>query len=149
MTHRFPGSPRWVVYGGAMVAALAAGCSGGSFKTAEVTGVVKLDGEPIERVALEFEPAIEGVKEILPTAYGMTDAEGRYRVTRVGNGGSEAAGAVVGTNIVRLSAPEGSTAKIHPHYFGDGALRFEVKPGPNVFDIELVKNPLAPKPRGK
>jgi len=132
-----------------LLAVFLSGCSGTRFQTAEVTGTVKLDGEPVEKVALEFEPAIEGVKEILPTAYGMTDAEGRYRVTRVGGQKGGAPGAVIGTNIVRISAPEGSTAKVHPHYAGDGALRFEVKPGPNVFDIELVANPLAGKPRGK
>lgn len=132
-----------------VLAVAAMGCSGERWPTAEVTGTVKLDGEPVEKVALEFEPVIEGVKEVPPTAYGMTDAEGRYRVTRVGGPKGGAPGAVVGTNIVRVSAPEGSTAKVHPHYAGDGALRFEVRPGPNVFDIELVKNPLAAKPRGK
>lgn len=133
----------------AVAAVLVGGCAQNSFQTAEVTGTVKLDGEPVEKVALEFEPAIEGVKEILPTAYGMTDAEGRYRVTRVGGRKGGAPGAVVGTNIVRLSAPEGSAAKVHPHYSGEGSLRFEVRPGPNVFDIDLVMKPLSSKPRGK
>ncbi len=50
---------------------------------------------------------------------------------------------VVGMNTVRVSAPEGSAAKVHPHYADEGAFQFEVKAGPNVFDIDLMKNPLA------
>ena len=117
------------------------GCSAEKFKTAEVTGTVMLEGTPVEGVSLEFEPVRTGA-EIPPTAYGSTDAEGKYRLTRVGGKGGRP-GAVVGMNTVRVSAPEGSTATVHPRYADEGALQFEVKAGPNVFDIDLVKNPLA------
>lgn len=122
-------------------AAFGAGCSAEKFKTAEVTGTVTLEGTPVEGVSLEFEPLRTGA-EIPPTAYGSTDAEGKYRLTRVGGKGGRP-GAVVGMNTVRVSAPEGSTAKVHPHYADEGAFQFEVKAGPNVFDIDLMKNPLA------
>jgi hypothetical protein len=122
-------------------AAFGAGCSAEKFKTAEVTGTVTLEGTPVEGVSLEFEPHRTGA-EIPPTAYGSTDAEGKYRLTRVGGRGGRP-GAVVGMNTVRVSAPEGSSAKVHPHYADEGALQFEVQAGPNVFDIDLVKNPLA------
>ena len=122
-------------------AAFGGGCSAEKFKTAEVTGTVMLEGKPVEGVSLEFEPVRTGA-EIPPTAYGSTDAEGKYRLTRVGGKGGRP-GAVVGMNTVRVSAPEGSTATVHPHYADEGALQFEVKAGPNVFDIDLVKNPLA------
>lgn len=117
------------------------GCSRQSFSTAEVTGKVTLDGAPVAGVSLEFEPGRVG-KEILPTGYGSTDAEGAYRVTRVGN----KPGAVVGKNLVRVTTYEGSVSKIHPHYSTDeGAFQFEVKEGQNVFNVELVKNPLQKK----
>jgi hypothetical protein len=122
-------------------AAFGAGCSAEKFKTAEVTGTVTLEGTPVEGVSVEFEPVRTGA-EIPPTAYGSTDAEGKYRLTRVGGKGGRP-GAVVGMNTVRVSAPEGSTAKVHPHYADECAFQFEVKAGPNVFDIDLMKNPLA------
>ncbi len=121
--------------------ALFPGCSAEKFKTAEVTGIVTLEGKPIRGVSLEFEPARTGA-EIPPTAYGSSDAVGRYRLTRVGGKGGRP-GAVIGMNTVRVSAPEGSSVKVHAHYADEGAFQFEVKAGPNVFDIDLVKNPLA------
>jgi len=126
---------------GIVAVAFIPGCSAEKFKTAEVTGTVTLEGTPLEGVSLEFEPARTG-SEIPPTAYGSTDAAGRYRLTRVGGKGGRP-GAVIGMNTVRVSAPEGSTAKVHSHYAEEGAFQFEVKVGPNVFDIDLVKNPLA------
>ncbi|MDA1040820.1 MAG: hypothetical protein O3A37_11105 [Planctomycetota bacterium] len=122
-------------------AAFGAGCSAEKFKTAEVRGTVTLEGTPVEGVSVEFEPVRTGA-EIPPTAYGSTDAEGKYRLTRVGGKGGRP-GAVVGMNIVRVSAPEGSSAKVHPHYADEGAFQYEVKAGPNIFDIDLMKNPLA------
>jgi hypothetical protein len=121
--------------------ALFPGCSAEKFKTAEVTGIVTLEGKPIRGVSLEFEPARTG-SEIPPTAYGSTDADGRYRLTRVGGKGGRP-GAVIGMNTVRVSTPEGSTATVDTHYADEGAFQFEVKAGPNVFDIDLIKNPLA------
>ncbi len=133
--------PFWMTLIGVAWCACFPGCSAEKFKTAEVTGIVTLEGKPIQGVSLEFEPARTGA-EIPPTAYGSTDAEGRYRLTRVGGKGGRP-GAVIGMNTVRVSAPEGSSAKVHTHYADEGAFQFEVKAGPNVFDIDVVKNPLA------
>lgn len=123
---------------------LAGGC--GSINAppvVEVTGRVTLEGKPLEGVVLQFEPDQSGVapgKPVLPVAYGTTDADGRYRAFRTGN---KAYGAAVGVNNVRVTVPEGSSAKVHPRYMADGAFRHEIGPGPTVVDFELVANPTA------
>lgn len=119
------------------------GCSGDAFSTADVTGTVTVDGKPVAGIMLEFEPERVG-KKILPTAYGMTDAEGRYEVSRVGGPGGKP-GAVVGMNTVRLSAPEGSGSKVHPYYADQGAFERQVAEGENVFDFEIESRPKAPR----
>lgn len=117
------------------VAIAASGCGGDKFKTAEVTGTVTVEGEPVAGVMLEFEPErVAGA--ILPAAYGSTDAEGRYRLERVGGSGG-----VVGKNTVRISAPEGSQVQVHPFYAEEGAFLREIVEGPNVFDFDLQRRP--------
>lgn len=128
----------------ALAAALVGGCGKLSGpKTVEVTGRVTLEGKPLEGVILQFEPDESGVapgKKALPTAFGTTDADGRYRAFRTGN---KAYGAVVGLSNVRITVPEGSAAKVHPRYSGDGAFWHEIGPGPTVVDLELVADPTA------
>jgi hypothetical protein len=112
-------------------------------KTAEVTGRVTIDGKPVEGVIIQFEPDESGVapgKKAQPTAFGTTDADGRYRAFRTGN---KAYGAVVGVNHVRVTVPEGSSAKVHPRYMGDSTFWHEIGPGPTVIDLELVADPTA------
>ncbi len=122
------------------------GCSADSFTTAAVTGKVTVDDKPMAGIMLEFEPERTG-NEILPTAYGMTDAEGRYEVSRVGDPGGKP-GAVIGMNTVRLSATEGSGSKIHPYYSDQGAFQREVVEGDNVLDFEIESRPAAAR-RGR
>ena len=123
------------------VAVILAGCGGERFPTAEVTGRVTLEGKPVEGVVVQFEPRQQpNVKKILPAAFGVTDADGRYRAFRTGN---KKFGAVVGVSQVRVTVPEGNTIKIHPRYGQDRAFWAEIAPGPNVYDLELVDDPTA------
>ncbi|MFM8497381.1 MAG: hypothetical protein ACKOEM_17950 [Planctomycetia bacterium] len=138
-------STAWPFFAGPLLAvALASGCGKLSGpKTVEVTGRVTLDGKPLAGVILQFEPDESGVapgKKALPTAFGTTDADGRYRAFRTGN---KAYGAVVGLSNVRITVPEGSTAKVHPRYLADGTFWHEIGPGPTVVDLELVADPTA------
>lgn len=122
----------------AVSVAVAGGCGREPFPTAELTGRVTLEGKPVEGVVVQFEPRNLNSKKTLPAAYGITDADGRYRAFRTGN---KKFGAVVGVNQVRVTVPEGNTAKVHPRYAADRAFWAEVAPGPNVFDLELVSDP--------
>jgi hypothetical protein len=85
----------------AAVAVLAVGCSRGEYETAEVSGRVTLNGQPVANVAVMFQPvAPEGNINPGPGSYGVTDADGRYHLILVGK---ESKGAVVGKHMVRIS----------------------------------------------
>lgn len=136
---------RQVSQSGAVFAAtvLMLGCAGEPFKTGEVTGRVTLEGKPVEGIVVRFEPRQPpNAKKVPPVAFGITDADGRYRAVRMGK---RKFGAIVGLNQVRINVPEGNTAKIHPRYEADRAFWAEIAPGANVFDLELVDDPTAKK----
>lgn len=138
---------RSIVLASAFCGCVLLGCSAEKFKVGEVTGSVTLAGQPVEGALVQFEPEpVE--RKPLPAAYGMTDSSGRYRLIRSGGKGGMP-GAVVGLNHVRISVPEGSSAKIHPRYGGDGTFWLDVTEGTNVLDFELVNDPLAVRPPGQ
>ena len=131
---------RWAGIAALVVAATATaigagGCKQGS-EFAEVTGTVKIDGVPTPGVQVSFEPQSQDPRKILTAAYGMTDANGAYRLLRRGR----EAGAPIGLHHVRMTPVEqegGKNAVIHPRYQANNALWAEVKPGPNVIDFDL------------
>jgi len=98
-----------------------------------VTGTVTLDGKPLENVTVVFESSSGR------SAFGSTDAQGRYELLYTGN----ARGAVLGPNRViiksRLDAPPGPDWKdpIPARYNANTELTAEVVPGRNAFDFQL------------
>lgn len=88
--------PNFVVV--ALVALLSIGCMG-SPTDVPVAGKLLVNGRPIENVLVKFHPAaaIEDGKSI---AAGVTDADGRFVLTR---DGGKSTGAIVGVNIVTLT----------------------------------------------
>lgn len=78
---------------------LFAGCGGAKVKTQMVTGVVKLDGAPVEGAAVTFVPTSGTLG-----AYGITDASGVYTLTT--QGGAEGKGAVEGEYQVGITKQE-------------------------------------------
>jgi hypothetical protein len=77
-----------------------AGCGKGPYEVAQVSGRVTLDGQPVAKVAVMFQPmAPKGTMNPGPGSYGITDAEGRYTLKLVG---VETSGAVVGKHKVRI-----------------------------------------------
>jgi hypothetical protein len=72
--------------------AVVSGCGGGP-SLAEVTGTVKVNGQPLDKIQVEFWPTGDGPKSV-----GVTDAQGRY--TLMTDGKHE--GAVVGKHKVIL-----------------------------------------------
>src|SRR5205809_173672 len=84
----------------AAVALFAIGCSNEPYQIASVSGQVTLDGQPVEKVAVMFQPiATDGHLNPGPGAYGITDAKGHYSLKLIGK---ETRGAVVGRHKVRI-----------------------------------------------
>jgi hypothetical protein len=98
-----------------------------------VTGTVTLDGKPLDTATVVFESPSGR------SAFGSTDAQGRYELLYTGN----ARGAVLGPNRViiksRLDAPPGPDWKdpIPARYNATTELTAEVVPGRNAFDFQL------------
>jgi hypothetical protein len=89
----------WAVVAGTV---FLVGCSGGTGDpnrpdTAPVTGVVTLDGKPVEGASVSFQ-AQEGQH----SAFGQTNAEGRYQLTTFVSGD----GAVPGKYVVTIRKTE-------------------------------------------
>ena len=83
----------------AVAFAMVAGCNRSPYELAPVSGVVTLDGRPLAAARVRFEPRASGDSmDAGPGSMGVTDSEGRYKLTTMkGNDG-----AVVGTHIVRI-----------------------------------------------
>jgi hypothetical protein len=70
------------------------GCSGVRSDLAAVSGIVTLDGEPLPRATVMFQPEAAG-----PASFGLTDTSGRY--TMMYDVGVK--GAVVGMHVVKIT----------------------------------------------
>jgi len=112
------------------------GCSDSGPELGTVAGTVLLDGQPVADAEVVFEPE-EG-----SPSYGMTDAQGRYRLMYT----PETAGAVVGQHTVRITT--GRTAggpgeevqipeRIPASYNSQSEVQREVKPGSNTIDFDI------------
>lgn len=124
------------------------GCSQGDRPPiGEVTGVIKLDDQPLAKAIVTFSPVGGG-----RPSQAMTDADGKYELVYIGTTN----GAKVGQHKVSLTTSydgeeNGKTVhfpeQIPPKYNGDKTeLTADVKPGANVFDFDL-KGRLTPKKR--
>jgi len=125
------------------VALPGSGCSSGStaYQTAPITGVVTLDGQPLEGAHVTFMPAPElrSTSESGPESMGDTDAQGRYTLRTVFGD----TGASLGKNRVMIStrkieldpmnpdkSKETAKERVPGRYFTDQApLTFEVPKG--------------------
>jgi hypothetical protein len=82
-----------------VLALWAAGCKG-EYDTAPVSGQVTLNGKPVAKVAVMFQPvAPPGNINPGPGSYGITDEDGRYSLTVIGK---ETKGGVIGKHKVRF-----------------------------------------------
>ena len=67
-----------------LFAIVVAGCSGGEFPLAPVSGTVTYDGEPLEGAEVVFAPMESSdTIEVGPASVGITDAEGKYTLKTV------------------------------------------------------------------
>ncbi len=119
---------------------LIVGCTQSEFDLAPVSGLVTLDGEPLQGARVAFEPRQTPGGDPLaigPGSYGETDATGRYELVSL----NDDPGAVVGTHRVRISThlvefdPTRSEQKVlseekvPARYSGKQALEFVVPAG--------------------
>lgn len=100
----------------------------------EVSGVVKLDGQPLQGATVTFRPLTDDEKNAnkISSSVGITDAEGRYTLKYV----RDADGAAVGAHQVLIEAflPNGAQ-QLPARYNVDTKLTAEVAPGSNTFDF--------------
>jgi len=129
---------------------LAAGCSKDvGPKVVQVSGRVTLDGQPLAKARVEFQP-IGSTDNPNPGAgsFGITDADGRYTLTLMAS--PPRPGAVVATHrvVIRAKPPAGATDEastgkapgepVPAKYNTDSALKFPVPSGgTDKADFEL------------
>jgi hypothetical protein len=118
------------------VAVVLAACSSDKLQTAEVSGVVRLDGQPLAQALVQFVP------EQGRLSMATTDDAGHYELAYSGT----RTGALIGKHTVRIStwrAPDGdrklpgAPERVPTKYNTKTELTQEVKAGANVIDFDL------------
>lgn len=125
------GTGRTMSAGGLAVVVIAlAGCQ----RIVDVTGSVRVDGKPAKGVVVMFDPASPDV----PRGVATTDANGGYRLRRLGPGSKP--GVPTGTYTVKVMSDMDNpgAGRIPEKYFRNSQLTRDVRgPSPHVYDIEL------------
>ncbi len=113
----------------------AIGCGDDRFKIVPVSGVILIDGEPIENAYVTFDPRSTSEDGIAgPGSFGRTDAQGRYALTTY----KRQQGAVIATHRVAIrtmvaeEGPDGTPRTIRrellpPKYHQRSTLTFVVE----------------------
>jgi hypothetical protein len=129
---------------------LTAGCGGGG-KTAQVSGRITINGQPLAHAKVAFQPIGGANKnEVGPTAQGETDADGKYTLTLIASGKK---GATVGENLVSISKLEGPPSDptndnppprpelVSPEWNTESKKKFTVTPdGTSKADFDVKPN---------
>lgn len=123
--------------------AISGGCgpSKPSVPLGDVAGTVSLDGNPLPRAVVAFEP------QNGRPSYGTTDDDGQYSLRYRGNPW----GAIVGRHTVRIttealledspeSAPQIIKERLPKRYHSQSTLTADVVPGKNVIDFALTSD---------
>lgn len=127
---------------GLLLAALT-GCGG---KPATVSGVVTLDGKPLQRGTVGFTPVASGMR-----AAGVIDSDGRYSLSTNRDAGLEI-GEYAVTVVSREPGPDNAQGPPMPgpyitpqHYAVESTsgLKFKVDGGSNTIDIALTSDAAA------
>jgi hypothetical protein len=102
------------------------GCGGGPYKVAPVSGRVTLNGKPLAKASVSFQPLAEGGKiNPGPGSGAFTDSEGRYTLKV---DGTDTRGAVIGKHIVRIDlAHEDNSADDRPKRFKRLPVKYNTK----------------------
>lgn len=128
---------RWMLIFPLLLLSSLVGCKSEEFPVAPISGVITLDGKPLEGAKVGFGPRAKPSELVAgPGAYGKTDANGAYQLRTLD--GKE--GAVIGPNKVTISKwktktlPNGEVIAlpvdlIPRRYNSDTELSFDVAPG--------------------
>lgn len=123
---------------------LLAGC-GSEMKVAPVTGTVMLDGKPLVRASVTFQPKAGG-----RPSFGVTDASGQYALTysmheqgaEVGECSVKVTTRIQAENTEDDSGAEGRLAPERvPARYAANPVVVDVKPQNNTIDISLTTSP--------
>jgi len=129
---------RWVGLwiAAAVMLASVAGC--GSRGLGQVTGTVKLDGDPLPDAMVIFTPLTGG-----RPAAGRTDAQGKYELVF----DREGTGAMLGEHVVEITTADETVLdddtveripeKVPAEYNANTELRETIEAGSNVFNFDL------------
>lgn len=123
------------------------GCSEQLPEFGQVTGAVTVKGAPKKGLLVTFFPEPTEGRELAINAAGETDEQGKFELRSM-HQGREIVGAPIGMCRVIVHDPRYSSipqgAPLPPRWFSidygnplKTPLRFEVKPGPQTFDIKL------------
>jgi hypothetical protein len=129
------------VVAGIICVVVLAGCGGSDLpELGQVTGTVKMDGNPLAGATVTFAPE----KGAASTA--VTDASGRYELVYI----REHKGALLGLHSVRISKPsEDESSDVVPAaYNTETTLSADVKSGPNQFDFDVKSTVQTGAPAG-
>jgi hypothetical protein len=118
----------WVIAG--------AGCGHSGPELGDVQGTVRLDGQVVQNLQVEFQPAGDGAP-----SYGVTDVNGQYSLQY----SPERMGAIVGTHKVRVTGEyyDSDTqtmkkvADIPPRYNSESELTVQVTGKGDTLDFDL------------
>ena len=122
-----------------LVGGAAVGC-GGRADVGRVSGVVTLDGTPLEGARVTFQPTTGGAP-----SHALTDASGRYELQYARG----VAGARIGDHEVSISTLDrgnpdadpprpGRPEQVPPHYNQRTTLTASVRPGTTQVDFQLT-----------
>ena len=133
-------SIRWKAGTFAVLVALLSGC-GGDLKVAPVTGTVTLDGKPLERASVLFQPEKGG-----RPSFGVTDANGKFTLAySMNEQGAEVGSATVKiTTKLQAESADGDyrenaprAAERVPARYSKEPLKVTVEPKSNTIDLVL------------
>jgi len=125
-------------------AGLLAGCGGAvGPELATVTGRITLDGQPLPKARVVFQPAGPNSSPSIAETRDDGTFELMYR--------RDVAGAMIGAHTARITTAALVTddsgketpipEKLPPRFHKNSGLSFEVKPGENTFEIPLDSKP--------
>ncbi len=114
---------------------ICSGCNDSRFKIVPVSGVVTIDGKPIESAFVSFDPRSTSEDGIAgPGSFGRTDAEGRYKLTTYDrqNGAVHATHRVAIRTMIAEDGPDGNPRIVRrellpPKFHQRSTLTFEVE----------------------
>jgi hypothetical protein len=116
---------------------------------AEVTGRVTLDGKPLPKAILRFQPSTEGPNPNLnlATSFGISDADGKYSLVYLVINEKQIPGAVIGKHLVVIQATDEKGIDLLPQHYSNTSksiLKKEVIKGGPPIDFDLSSSPEPP-----